>query len=353
LLLQDAGRFVKLLSDPEKPVQIVFSGKAHPKDSQGKEIIRQIIHFASQYNVRRRVVFLEDYDVNVARYLMRGVDIWLNTPRPPLEASGTSGMKAALNGALNISTLDGWWCEGYKPEGGWAIGNGEIYQDTAYQDAIESKALYNILEREVVPLFYTRCADGLPRGWIHRVKESIKLITPMFNTHRMVAEYTTRFYNPAADKWKYLAEQTMARAKALADWKVKIRSAWHQLSIKDVQATIKNGEPPKELKPDQTQIKVGSELTVKAFIRLGSIRPEEVSVELYHGQVDAWGNIVDGQSVQMNCEGPNGQDSEYQYRGSMSFTSSGRQGYSVRVLPRHQDIADPNDLGLVLWESKN
>lgn len=353
LLLQDPARLVKLLSDPEKPVQIIFAGKAHPKDNQGKEIIRQIIHFASQYNVRRRIVFLEDYDVNVARYLVRGVDIWLNTPRPPLEASGTSGMKASLNGALNISTLDGWWCEGYKPQGGWAIGNGEVYQDTVYQDAIESKALYNILEKEVVPVFYTRCVDGLPRAWINRVKESVKWITPIFNTHRMVAEYSTRFYNPAADQFRYLTEKSMAKAKDLADWKVRIRTHWPELVIKDVQATIKNGFPEKPFKPEQTQIKVGSELNVKAYIRLGSINPEEISVQLYHGQIDSWGNITEGCPVQMDCKGSTNSDGEYLFAGSMSFTSSGRQGYSVRVLPRHNDLIDPNDLGLILWESKN
>ena len=353
LLLQDPARLVKLLSDPEKPVQIIFAGKAHPKDNQGKEIIRQIIHFASQYNVRRRIVFLEDYDVNVARYLVRGVDIWLNTPRPPLEASGTSGMKAALNGALNISTLDGWWCEGYKPQGGWAIGNGEVYQDTVYQDAIESKALYNILEKEVVPLFYTRCVDGLPRAWINRIKESVKWITPIFNTHRMVAEYSTRFYNPAADQFRYLTEKSMIRAKELADWKTKIKNSWKELAIKDVQATIKNGFPEKPLKPEQSQVKVGSELNVKAFIRLGSIKPDEISVQLYHGQVDSWGNITDGFSIQMDCKGSTNNDGDYLFAGSMSFTSSGRQGYSVRVLPKHDYLVDLNDLGLILWESKS
>jgi starch phosphorylase len=353
LLLQEPARFVKLLSDAEKPIQFIFAGKAHPKDTQGKEIIRQIIHFASQYNVRRRIVFLEDYDINVARYLLRGVDIWLNTPRPPLEASGTSGMKAALNGALNISTLDGWWCEGYRPQGGWAVGNGEIYQDTAYQDAIESKALFNILEKEVIPLFYTRCVDGLPRAWINRVKQSIKWITPIFNTHRMVAEYASRFYNPAADQFRYLTEKSMMRAKALADWKTKINSNWTDLAIKDVQATIKNGFPEKPFKPEQSPVKVGSELTVKAFLRLGSIKPGEVSVQLYHGQVDSWGNITEGSFVPMDCRGETNNDGDYLFTGSISFTSSGRQGYAVRVLPRNDDLVNANDLGLVLWESKN
>jgi len=192
LLLSDPKRLVKLLSNPKQPVQLIFAGKAHPRDNEGKEIIRQIIHFANQYDVRRRIVFLEDYDINVARVLVRGVDVWLNNPRRPMEASGTSGMKAAINGAMNMSTLDGWWCEGYSPKAGWAIGSGENYEDPTYQDMVESQAIYNILENEVVPLFYTRSADNLPRGWIRRIKNSIKWITPRFNTDRMVMDYTQR-----------------------------------------------------------------------------------------------------------------------------------------------------------------
>ena len=353
LLFQDPGRLVKLLSDPEKPVQFIFAGKAHPKDSQGKEIIRQIIHFANQYNVRRRIVFLEDYDINVARYLVRGVDVWLNTPRPPMEASGTSGMKAALNGALNLSTLDGWWSEGYTPQGGWTIGAGEVYQEPAYQDSVESKAIYNLLEKEIVPLFYTRCADGLPRAWIRRIKESMKWITPSFNTHRMVAEYTTKFYNPAARQLKYLTAQAMVRVKAFADWKARIKSAWVNLAIKDVKASFSNGQLKENLKLEQAYLKVGSRLNVKARVTLGNIKPDEVAVELYYGPVDVWGNIVDGEPVRMDCTGSVDHNGDYWFDGSITCTASGRQGYAIRILPRHNDLIEPNELGLVLWEEKS
>jgi len=351
LLLKDPNRLVKLLSDTKHPVQIIFAGKAHPRDTDGKEIIRQIIHFANQYNVRRRVVFLEDYDINIAKALVRGVDVWLNTPRRPNEASGTSGMKAAINGALNMSTLDGWWCEGYIPEAGWVIGAGESYEDTDYQDMVESQAIYNILENEVVPLFYTRSADNLPRAWIRRIKDSIKWIAPRFNTHRMVGEYTRRFYNPAAAKWRYLTAGDCSRAKELSTWKSNIRTAWPQFAIKDVQVQVNNGEGTEQLNLEQAQLKVGSRLSVTALVRLDSVSPDDVSVELYHGPTDAWGNIRDGSSVRMDYKQPSQQQGEHWFVGLISPAIAGQQGLAVRVLPRHADLVNPYEPGLILWET--
>jgi starch phosphorylase len=351
LLLKDQKRLIKLLTDKNRPVQVIFAGKAHPKDTQGKEIIRQITHFANQYDARRRIVFLEDYDINVARFLVRGVDIWLNNPRRPMEASGTSGMKAAINGALNMSTLDGWWCEGYKPERGWAIGAGESYDDTSYQDMVESQAIYNMLENEIVPLFYTRSADNLPRAWVHRMKNSIKWITPQFNTHRMVAEYTQRFYNPAASKWRYSTEAACARARKFSIWKSNMKEAWSELKIKDVQVKVLNGQPDSLINPEQSHLKVGAEVCVSALVKLGKINPDDVSVELYHGSVDTWGNISDGSAVRMDYKESSGQDSQHWFTGVMPCRSSGRRGLAVRVLPKHADLVNPCELGLILWET--
>ncbi len=352
LLLKDPQRIVKLLSDTKRPMQIIFAGKAHPRDNEGKEIIRQIIHFANRYDVRRRIVFLENYNIDVARVLVGGVDIWLNTPRRPMEASGTSGMKAAFNGALNMSTLDGWWCEGYQPDGGWVIGSGEDYNDHSYQDMVESQAIYKMLENEVVPLFYTRTADNLPRAWIKRMKNSIKWITPRFNTNRMVLDYAKHFYMPAGSRWSYLTEKAMERAKAFSSWKANVKMAWPELSIKDVKLQLSNSGDNGQLHPNSRQLKVGSELKVKALVKLGHISPDDVSIELYHGPVDSWGNIKDGSALRMDYDSSAGFDGEHWFTGVMPCKKSGRMGLAVRVLPQHADLTNPHELGLILWETQ-
>ena len=350
LLLKDAKRLARLLNDPDRPVQFIFAGKAHPKDTGGKEIIRHIIHFASEETVRRRIVFLEDYDMDVARFLVRGVDVWLNNPRRPMEASGTSGMKAAVNGVLNMSTLDGWWPEGYIPDGGWVIGDGQDYQNQDYQDVVEAQAIYSTLENEVVPLFYTRTADNLPRAWIGKMKATIKWVAPRFNTHRMVAEYVRRFYNPAAARYRYLAAEAMTRAKAFSRWKSEIRQAWSQFAVKDVTVHVNDGPSDEQVNPRQPQLKVGTELNVRALVRLGHVRPEDVCVELYSGPTDSWGNIQEGSPVPMRHQQRAGDDGEHWFAGSMACTTTGQHGVAVRVLPNHPDQVNPYDLGLILWE---
>src|SRR5262249_46462702 len=195
------------------------AGKAHPKDHGGKELISEILHIARRPELRRRVVFLEDYDMNVARYLVQGVDVWLNNPRRPLEASGTSGMKGSANGGLNLSVLDGWWVEGYQGDNGFAIGAGEEYTDLTYQDDVESRSIYDMLEQEIVPLFYTRSSDGLPRGWLRTMKRSMATLNPVFNTGRMVAEYTTEAYYPSAQRYHRLTAEGLRKAAELAHWR--------------------------------------------------------------------------------------------------------------------------------------
>ncbi|MDD5459561.1 MAG: alpha-glucan family phosphorylase, partial [Phycisphaerae bacterium] len=347
LMMSDPERLVRILTNKERPIQLIFAGKAHPRDTEGKEIIRSIIHFASKFNVRRRIIFLEDYDMDVARYLVQGVDVWLNNPRPPMEASGTSGMKAAMNGVLNLSTYDGWWCEGYQPQAGWIIGSGEQYDDNTYQDTIESQAIYNLLENEIVPLFYTRATDNLPRAWIHRVKKSIQWIAPRFNTHRMLAEYTRRFYSPALDKAEDLTADAMSKAKALAKWQAQLSKAWKDFSIKDVMVNV-NGYTSND---SLIQIKVGTELHIRALVLLGRISPDDVSVELFHGSIDAWGNIKDGSAVAMQNSETATESGEYSFECDIRCKSSGRQGIAVRILPKNDNLVNPYEPGLILWEN--
>jgi starch phosphorylase len=204
LIFRDPERLCRILTNQDHPVQIIFAGKSHPGDKIGKELIQQIVRFVRQKRLQRRIVFLEDYDISLACYLVQGVDVWLNTPRRPSEACGTTGMKAAANGNLNLSVLDGWWAEAYQPDIGWAIGRGEEYEDTENQDKVESQVLYDILEREVIPLFYDRGDDGVPRAWIKRMKAAMQVVCPRFNTGRMVCEYCERFYTPAAEQYQRL-----------------------------------------------------------------------------------------------------------------------------------------------------
>jgi starch phosphorylase len=262
-------------------------------------------------------------------------------------------MKAAVNGVLNMSTLDGWWCEGYIPDGGWVIGAGEKYEDNDYQDKIESLAIYNLLQNEVIPLYYKRSADNLPRAWIRKIKNSTKWIAPRFNTHRMVAEYTRRFYNPAAARWRYLTADAMAKAKEFAQWKSDMRNAWPDCAIKDVIMEVKNGNGEEQLNRKKPQLKVGSQLSVRALVKLGKISPNDVSVELYHGPIDTWGNIKDSSTVRMEHKENSRQDGEHWFSGTMNCAKTGRHGVSVRVLPRHTDLVNPYELGLILWEKGN
>lgn len=337
LLLKDPDRLARLLNDPQRPAQIIYAGKAHPRDDPGKELIRQIIHFSRQERFRNKIVFLEDYDLEVARYMVQGVDIWLNTPRRGLEASGTSGMKAAANGVLNVSILDGWWDEAYRPEIGWAIGRGEEYTDEEYQDIVESNALYDLLEKEVVPMFYERGTDRLPRRWIARMKRSMLHLCPAFNTNRMVREYAERFYLPAGDHFERLYATGFSRAKNLAAWKDRIRSHWRELRIEKVEA------------PAALQMKVGDKINVKAWVHLGSLTPDDVSVELYLGRLNPQGEIVEPGVTRMEFKESVKEGLSLFEAWTVPCCKSGLHGYTVRVVPRHEDLWSPWDLGLILW----
>ncbi|MBN2589959.1 MAG: alpha-glucan family phosphorylase [Sedimentisphaerales bacterium] len=355
LLLRNPERLIRLLTNTDRPIQFIFAGKAHPKDTEGKDIIRQIVNFANKSDVKRRIIFLENYDMDIARFLVRGVDVWLNNPRRPMEASGTSGMKAAVNGVLNMSISDGWWCEGYVEDGGWIIGSSETYDNLEYQDNVEAQTIYDMLENEVIPLFYTRSADNLPRAWIRRMKNSIKWIAPRFNTHRMLAEYTDRFYKPSIVKAIDFSKEDFSKAREFTRWKQEIKNAWSGISVKDVQmnsnADVSNIQ--EELNPKERQLKVGSELSVRALINLGRINPSDVSVELYYGPVDNWENIQEGCVAPMTYGQPAEQNGEYWFTGSMECKATGQHGVSIRILPKHPDLVNPYEMGLILWEASN
>jgi len=340
LLLRDPDRLARILGNKDYPVQIIYAGKAHPKDNPSKELIRQIIHLARRPEFRNRIVFVEDYDMVVARYLVQGVDVWLNTPRRLQEASGTSGMKATANGALNLSILDGWWDEAYTPENGWAIGHGEEYSEDqyGYQDTVESNAIYDLLEKEIIPLFYERGRDGLPRGWIAKMKAAMRAHAAVYNTNRMVLEYFEQCYRPSLERSQRLMAANQERARNLAAWKASLREQWKQIRIERVWAEAGDGQ----------ELKVGDQLQVQAQVSLGTLKPTDVAVELYYGPLNAEGLIVQGQSMSMLIAQSKGSGS-YSFAGAITCRTSGRHGYALRILPSHEDQGNPFEMGLVLW----
>jgi glycogen phosphorylase len=337
LWMRDIERIRKiLLTNKDRKVQFVIAGKAHPKDIPGKELIREINHFIREQGLEKQIVFVPNYDIHISRLMVAGCDIWLNTPRRPREASGTSGMKAAMNGLPNLSVLDGWWDEADYVRTGWAIGHGEMYDDETYQDEIEANALYDLLEKEVVPLFYDRDADGLPRHWIAKMKDAIRLNCPFFNTARMVGEYAQRAYFHASDRYHTLTAEKYAPAKELAEWKTKLNQNWHNLKIKDIEVS------------STSDIKVNQTVTVQTKVDLAALTKDDVQVELYQGAIDASGQIVNGEPVVMKNKGVDSHGLSL-YTADVIYNASGLQGLSLRVLPKHPYLSSAYEPRLIVW----
>jgi starch phosphorylase len=339
IILKDIERLERILTNEKRPAQIIFAGKAHPQDQQGKELIKQIIQTSKRESLRRHMVFLEDYDMDIAREMVQGVDIWLNTPRRPNEACGTSGMKAVANGALHLSILDGWWEEGYEREIGWAIGNGEEYDDHAFQDDLESRALFDILEKEILPIFYDKGPDGIPRRWVTMMKASMHKLCPVFNTHRMVSEYWDRFYVPAAERGAQLVENEWKSLRNLARWREKVMYNWANVAIREIRI------------PETSEIEVGQIYSVEADVFLGELLPEEVMVEAYAGRVDPSDRFLD-RFTQVMTPAEKTADRTYKYQCGIVFQDGGHFGVNIRVTPNHPNPESRHAMGLVIWGQK-
>ncbi len=337
LLLKDPARFEALLTNKDRPIQIIFAGKAHPADDVGKELIRQLVVFAHRPAVRQRIVFLEDYDIQLARYLVQGVDVWLNTPRRPQEASGTSGMKACVNGALHLSCLDGWWDEGYSPDCGWAIGHGEDYENPEYQDAVESQALYNLLENEVAPSFYDRQEGDLSSVWLEMMKMSIKTALGKFTARRMMAEYKSDFYKPASREYARLTANNAQQAKELVKQHERLRTLWSNVAV---------ALPSSDR--DVSVLHVGDSFEVSVNVNLGQLSPDEVDVEVYYGAVGPQNTIGDSNVDRMGFAEKRDDHGNYMFRHKIACRASGRHGFTVRVTPRGEDWKR-NMPGFITW----
>jgi len=335
LLLSQPDRLKALLLSPDRPIQLVFAGKAHPADEAGKEMIRQIVAFSSDAEVRHRVVFVDDYDIAVARALYQGADVWLNNPRRPQEACGTSGMKSALNGGLNLSILDGWWHEMFDGDNGWAISSAEDVDDIERRDELEASALFDLLERQVVPLFYETYGGPVPRRWLKRVRKSLTSLGPRVTASRMVADYVERLYEPTAARTDTLAADGLARARALAAWKQRVAEAWHGVHVDRVDG-------------DMAAVELGASRDVEAVVSLGSLSADDVDVQLVHGPVGQGDELTERTCVSMYPGGP-ADDGHARYVGSLECSRAGRYGLTVRIVPRHADLVDNSELGLAAW----
>lgn len=337
ILFTDLDRLHRLVSNPEHPVQFLFAGKAHPHDTAGKEFIRRIVEVARMPEFRQHIVFIENYDVNVARSLLQGSDVWLNNPLRPREASGTSGMKGIYNGCLNMSILDGWWAEAYSPRVGWAIGNGEEYPEaqTAEQNRVEALAIYNILENDIVPKFYTRGRDGLPRDWIAMMKNAMRDLGAFFSTNRMVQEYTDTFYMPNYERVQEMRANGMKSGIDYANWRKNIEIVWNQTRVMEVRV-------------DEKTVKVGSKAEIQALVNLGTLKPNEVKVQLYSGSLNTRGDIVTGEALDMELAEERG-NGVYVFKTSQKYEETGDQGLSVRIVPYHEYLHTLFQPNLITW----
>ncbi|MFM2071899.1 MAG: glycogen phosphorylase [Actinomycetota bacterium] len=335
LLLSQPDRLREMLLSADRPVQFVFAGKAHPADQPGKDMIRDIEVFARNLDVGHRFLFIPDYDMAVARLMYHGCDVWLNNPRRPLEACGTSGMKAALNGALNCSILDGWWDECYDGQNGWAIASADDDPDTTRRDLREATSLFGLLEREIVPLYYKRGADGVPHGWIDSMKQNWMSLGPFVTAARMVRDYVTELYEPAAASAHAVAVDDWARARSLATWKAATLAAWPAVRVASIDV-------------DTGAAHEGDQRTATAHVELGALSASDVEVQLIHGAIDSTGEFI-GQpaTVKMVPGATDAGSFVAEYR----VDAAGPYGVTVRVLPTHPALISPVELGRAAWAS--
>ncbi len=335
LLLSQPERLQRMLLSADRPVQFVFAGKAHPADEPGKAMIQQIQNYAAELAVRHRFVFLDDYDIAVARALIQGCDVWLNTPRRPLEASGTSGMKAALNGGLNCSILDGWWDEWFDGTNGWAVSSVEGEGDLGRRDGLEAASLFDLFEHQIVPLFYVRSEGPVPRRWMQRVKHALRTLGPKVTASRMTRDYVTRLYEPAAAQAAQIAADDYHPARELAGWKRRVLRHWDGTRVVSVFA-------------DTGWAELGTARAVSALVRLGDLTPGDVEVQLVHGPVGPGDELFETTVAPLSFVG-NEDDGVTRYEGTFGCQRAGRYGLTVRVVPHHDGLTSPVELGCITW----
>jgi len=336
LMLRDEDRLKELLLDPQRPIQLVIAGKAHPADEGGKKLIQEIVRFSDDPEVRHRIVFLPNYDIAMAQALYPGCDVWLNNPLRPYEACGTSGMKSALNGGLNLSILDGWWDEWYDGDNGWAIPSADGVEDAERRDDIESAALYDLLENEVAPRFYDVDGTNLPVRWIEMVRHTLESLGPKVLATRMVRDYVHDLYAPAVTIARRL-ESDDAAAVELAAWKRRVRESWPDIRIEHVESTGVSDSPA-----------LGSVLSLRVYAALGQLTPDDVDVQVLYGKVAGEDELREPEVASL-AHAEEYEAGRHRFEAEVSLDNTGPFGYTVRICPKHDLLASSADLGVVTW----
>jgi starch phosphorylase len=340
LMLRDRERMIRLLTNEERPVQLVIAGKAHPADDGGKRLVQELVRFADEARVRHRIAFLPNYDMAMAQTLLPGCDVWLNNPLRPLEACGTSGMKAALNGGLNLSIRDGWWDEWYDGENGWAIPTADGVEDPDRRDELEAAALYDLIEHSVSRRFYDRDSAGLPTRWIEMVRHTLTSLGPKVLAGRMVQDYVQKLYEPAALSSRAATADGFEGAKQLAVWSTRVRKLWPQVAIEHVEASAEpNGAD------GAGAARLGGGLRIRALVQIGELAPDEVHVQAVFGRVDEDDQLRSASIAALVHVGVDDLGRN-RYEGVISLEQSGPFGYTVRVVPYHRLLSSAAEMGL-------
>ena len=339
LIFKDISRLTQILSDEKRPVQIIFAGKAHPQDKEGQDLIKYIHEMSLMPQFKGKIFILENYNIGLARYLVSGVDVWLNNPRRPMEASGTSGEKASVNGVVNCSVLDGWWAEGYNGSNGWAIGTNAEYNSYEEQDKADSNSLYHILEDKIVPLYYKQNDKGIPEKWVKLMKNSIKTTGGKYSTSRMVVDYVNKLYMPLCNQYKEYF-QDLEQVSQFEQWKKDLKLNWNQISISQ------------ENNVDNAKFVAGSEITVRCQVYLPNIDKNHIEVQVYFGQIQENGTVKNVFTQAMKNVGENNDTHIYNYEATINLSTGGNFGYSFRVVPKHEMLLDQENLNLVKWIEK-
>jgi glucan phosphorylase len=337
LLFRNLDRLSKIVNNPERPVQFIFAGKAHPADKAGQDLIKSIVEISKRPEFRGRILFIQNYDMNLAKTLLQGVDVWLNTPTRPLEASGTSGEKGVMNGTMHFSVLDGWWVEGYKKDAGWALPAERTFEYQEFQDELDAETIYNILEEEIVPSFYTRNDSGVPEKWVGYIKNTIAQVAPNFTTARMIRDYQDRYYNPQFERTGKVKADNFKMAKEMAAWKFKISKAWDSIEVKGVE--ISDGITNK--------MKIGQEYPVKVHLDLKGLSCNEIGLELVITENDNKENARIIETVELlaeNCEG-----TVCCYKHNLHPNHPGTFNYGFRIFAKNKNLAHRQDFSYVRW----